>query len=147
MDPSTSSPHPERNTNVMAHGVIVPNNDAVPTPSSSSNNIPDRTASQTQSPKSHVDQGPEEIGIQRFATAKEELDEDNTQDRPKSGDSNLSQTQSQTKPQPGDDPRRNMGRASMSTYSVASKQSIPPPGSVLTGKQEHCTLSHSNRPP
>jgi hypothetical protein len=34
--------------------------------------------------------------------------------------------------------RINMNRSSASTYSAISKHSIPPPGSVLTGKQEHC---------
>ncbi|KAI5255796.1 hypothetical protein E4T42_01834 [Aureobasidium subglaciale] len=33
--------------------------------------------------------------------------------------------------------RINMNRSSASTYSAISKHSIPPPGSVLTGKQEH----------
>ena len=37
--------------------------------------------------------------------------------------------------------RQRLDRASASTfsaYSTLSKNSIPPPGSVLTGKQEHC---------
>lgn len=45
---------------------------------------------------------------------------------------------------PFDEQRRlQLQRSLGSTYSTLSKQSIPPPGSVLTGKQEHCMSGRS----
>jgi len=37
-----------------------------------------------------------------------------------------------------DGPRQQLQRADNSYLSTFSKQSVPPPGSILTGKQEHC---------
>jgi len=37
-----------------------------------------------------------------------------------------------------EDPRQQLQRADNSYISTFSKQSVPPPGSILTGKQEHC---------
>ena len=41
-------------------------------------------------------------------------------------------------------PRADLNRtdtSAFSTYSTVSRATIPPPGSVLTGKQEHCTYT------
>lgn len=74
-----------------------------------------------------VDEGTPSVGLQRFDTAPEELDYTE-----RIGDG-FAQSPSHS-PEMG---RRNIGRGSISTFSTTSKQSIPPPGSVLTGKQEH----------
>ncbi|KAF1346866.1 hypothetical protein BDV97DRAFT_300680 [Delphinella strobiligena] len=67
------------------------------------------------------------MGIQRFDTAPEELDYTE-----RVGDG-----LAQSPPRSPEGGRRTIGRGSVSTFSSTSKLSIPPPGSVLTGKQEH----------
>lgn len=77
------------------------------------------------SPRDAIDRmtAPSHPGLQRFDTAPEEFIEDGpVQPVPVSPQSS----------------RIKMNRSSASTFSTVSKQSVPPPGSVLTGKQEHC---------
>lgn len=76
-----------------------------------------------------VDEGTPLVGIQRFDTAPEELDYSYTE--------RIGDGLAQSPPRSPEAGRRTIGRGSVSTFSTTSKQSIPPPGSVLTGKQEH----------
>lgn len=158
MDPPSNAPHPNRHTMAMASGLVEPRD------SSNSGGI-SYGASQGRG-SGEYDGAPPSIGIQRFDTAPEDpfgLDgdgDDSEEETSQSGpqqsqystvqqpqslpqsqlqpqSQSQSQSQSQLASQPEVQRRRNTGH-SISTYSTASKQSIPPPGSVLTGKQEHC---------
>ena len=143
MDPSPNAPHQGRHTLAMSSGIIEPQ----------------IRFGSTSSPAEYQDQGPPEIGIQRFDTAKEDfVDMDGGVDFDPSpstlptraspsfpsgpsashrGPSTPSVSQSASSAH-SEAPRTRPDRGySASSYSIASKQSIPPPGSVLTGKQEH----------
>lgn len=141
----------------MASGIVEPRNSNVSSTVNTANYAP-----QTQGSRSP------RMKLQRFDTAPEDpfgLDGANDSEEEESRHSvpqqayslPRPQSQSQSQPQLRSEPeqsqpqsespeaqRRNVGRTSTSTYSIASKLSIPPPGSVLTGKQEHCTLLTSH---
>ena len=120
---------------------------------------PQTQSGSRSSPAEYQDQAPPEIGIQRFDTAKEDfVDMDGgvdfdpspstlpTRAPPSSSPGPLasnygpsaSSVSHSGSSAPSEPSRTRPDRGySASSYSTTSKQSIPPPGSVLTGKQEH----------
>ncbi|KAL1297669.1 hypothetical protein AAFC00_006221 [Neodothiora populina] len=115
-----SSPH-ANSTLAMSSGIVEPMNN---------NDIDSNVTTLPSRDSRPADDGPPTTGIQRFATAPEEPEEvQDSDDRSRNARVQLQSSHAI--------PRRRDTRASISTFSTASKQSIPPPGSVLTGKQEH----------
>lgn len=128
--PPSDAAHASSDTFALSKGIVEPPSDSTP-----------RLVISAQPQKPANDGAPANIGIQRFDTAPEMLDGDGAEQETEAVTAQSQQHQrSSSKQSLGrveSHQRIKVDRSSMSTYSTTSKLSLPPPGSVLTGKQEH----------
>lgn len=162
----SDAPRPSRQTIAMAQGLVQQPNTNTTTTSSSRQYGSGNTTSQYGAPPgthyqsagdyydepqelesqniAHRYSQPPRIGLQRFDTAKEEIVHadgapamDGHYDEPTAAPP--PSLPARSAPREPESQRAQLDRGySLSAFSTSSKQSIPPPGSVLTGKQEHC---------